>query len=459
MKYKPHDYQSYCIQYLLTHPIAALFLDCGLGKTSITLSAINELLFDRFEVGKVLVVAPLRVANLSWPDEIKKFEDFHLISYSLVTGSKTKRIAALKQQANVYIINRENLEWLVEKSGMPFDFDMVVLDELSSFKNYQSNRFKSFMKVRPFVNRIVGLTGTPVPNGLMDLFAEIKVLDFGKRLGRFITQFRTEYFRPGKTNGQIVFNYVLLPGAAEQIEAKISDITISMKALDHLPMPEFISTEYTVSLDEKEWNHYRQLQNHLVLNYTEEHEITASNAGALSGKLCQMSNGAIYSDEKVVVPIHDKKLDALEDLIESSNGKPMLVAYWFQHDLERIEKRLAERKIPFSRLNTESTIRKWNEGKILVGLIHPASAGHGLNLQQGGHHLVWFGLTWSLELYQQTNARLWRQGQKHHTVIVQHIIAKDTIDEKILEALKQKNLTQEKLVEAVKISLSKKQEV
>lgn len=452
MKYNAHDYQKFCIQYILDHPIAAIFLDCGLGKTSITLSAINDLMYDSFEIRKVLVVAPLRVAKLSWPDEINKFEDFKNLSYSVVVGSQKERMAALHKKADIYIINRENLQWLVEKSGVAFDFDMVVLDELSSFKNYNSKRFKAFMKVRPKVKRVVGLTGTPAAKSLEDLFAEFKVLDMGERLFRFVTQFRNAYFRPGRRNGQIIYDYVLLPGAEKQIYDKISDITISMKAMDHLKMPELINTRYPVYMDEGEMEDYENMKKDLVLPYKDT-EITAANAAALSGKLSQMANGAIYTDEKECVELHSRKLDALEDIVESANGKPMLVAYWFQHDVERITERLESLGVNYARLTTDENIRKWNGGEIEVGLIHPASAGHGLNLQKSSNHLVWFGLTWSLELYQQTVARLWRQGQTANTVVVQHIVTAGSIDEDILTALTNKEMTQNALVAAVKARL------
>ena len=344
------------------------------------------------------------------------------------------------------------MQWLVEDSGIPFDFDMVVIDELSSFKNHQTKRFSALMKVRPKVKRIVGLTGTPSSNGLMDLWAEFRLLDMGERLGRFIGQYRTSYFRPDKQNGQVVFSYKPLPGAEKQIYSRISDITISMKSTDHLKMPELISAKYKAELSEKEREKYEKLKSELVLNL-DDGEVTAANAASLSNKLCQMANGAIYDDEGEVIRIHDQKLDALEDIIEAANGRPVLVAYWFRHDLERITERLHRLKIPCSRLDTDGSIRKWNAGEIPVALIHPASAGHGLNLQDGGNMLVWFGLTWSLELYQQTVARLWRQGQKSETVVVQHIITKGTIDERIMKALSEKDTTQAALIDAVKADL------
>ena len=447
MKYNPHDYQKYAADFIITHPISALLLDMGLGKTSITLTAIYDLLFDSFEVHKVLVVAPLRVARDTWSAEIEKWEHLRELRYSVAVGTEQERISALRTPADIYIINRENVQWLVEESGLPFDFDMAVIDELSSFKNHQSKRFKAFMKVRPKLKRIVGLTGTPASNGLMDLFAEFKLLDMGERLGRFIGQYRNAYFQPDKRNGMVIYSYKPLPDAEQRIYDKISDITISMKATDHLTMPELISFEYTVQLSDKEREKYEQLKKDLVFS-TEDNEVTAANAASLSNKLSQMANGAVYSDAGETVHIHDRKLDTLKDIIESMNGRPLLVAYWFKHDLERIRKRFEIREIKSSR-----DISDWNSGKISVALIHPASAGHGLNLQSGGSALVWFGLTWSLELYQQTNARLWRQGQTADTVVIQHIIAKGTIDEQIMKTLKAKDTTQAALIAAVKADL------
>ena len=452
MRYSPHEYQRYATEYIETHPVAAVFLDMGLGKTSITLTALNNLLFDSFEVRRILVIAPLRVARNTWGAEIEKWDHLNSLHYSVAVGTETERLSALRKPADIYLINRENVQWLISESGIPFDFDMVVIDELSSFKNHQTKRFKALMKVRPKVKRIVGLTGTPSSNGLMDLWAEFRLLDMGERLGRFIGQYRTSYFRPDKQNGQVVFSYKPLPGAEKQIYGKISDITISMKSDDHLQMPELINSRYTVYLSEKEDSHYADLKKDLVLQLPDG-EITAANAASLSGKLSQMANGAIYTDAGETVAIHERKLDALEDIIEAANGKPVLVAYWFRHDLERITERLQKLKIPYARLDTDGSIRKWNAGEIPVALIHPASAGHGLNLQGGGNTLVWFGLTWSLELYQQTVARLWRQGQESETVVVQHIITKGTIDERIMKALSEKDTTQAALIDAVKADL------
>lgn len=449
MKYEPHDYQQFAIEYIRAHPVAAVLLDMGLGKTSITLTALNDLLFDYFEAHKILVIAPLRVARNTWSGEISKWQHLEDLKYSIIVGTEKERTAALEKQADIYIINRENIQWLIEKSGYPFDFDMIVVDELSSFKNHDAKRFKALMKVRPKVKRIVGLTGTPSSNGLMDLFAEFKLLDMGERLGRFIGSYRANYFKPDKMNGPIVYSYKPLPGAEQRIYDAISDITISMKAADHLKMPELISSRYEVQMDDIEKQKYEQMKEQLVLSLPEG-EVTAANAASLSGKLLQMSNGAIYTDEGEVQLIHEKKLDALEDMIEAANGKPVLVAYWFKHDLKRIMQRLTEKKILFERLDTDTSIEKWNKGEIPVALIHPASAGHGLNLQSGGNTLIWFGLTWSLELYQQTVARLWRQGQTAGTVVVEHIITAGTIDERVMKALELKDNTQSALIDAVK---------
>ena len=445
MNFRPHDYQNYAIEYIKEHPIAGVFLSMGLGKTIISLTAISDLLFDSFEVHKALIIGPLRVARDSWPMEISKWEHLKHLTYTVAVGNLAERKAALKRQADITIINRENVQWLVESGN--FDYDMVVIDELSSFKSHTSKRFKALMKVRPKVKRIVGLTGTPSSNGLMDLWAEFRLLDMGERLGKFISRYRECYFMPDKRNGQQVFSYKPRPDAEEEIYRRISDITISMKCTDHLKMPELITSQYEVVLSDDERKQYERLKSELVLTLSDE-EITAPNAASLTNKLSQLSNGAIYDDGRNIVEFHSRKLDALEDIIESANGNPLLVAYWFRHDLERIRKRFDVREI-----KTAKDIMDWNAGKIPVAMIHPASAGHGLNLQSGGSTLVWFGLTWSLELYQQTNARLWRQGQSAGTVVIQHIITKGTIDERILKALSQKELTQNALIDAVKADL------
>ncbi len=450
--YKPHSYQQYAIDFIINHPAVGILLDMGMGKTSLTLMAIYRLMYELFEINKVLIIAPLRVAKNTWPHEIEKWEQFKGFRYSVIVGTPAQRKKALQADADIYIINRENLTWLIEQSGMLFDFDMVVIDELSSFKSWQAKRFRSLMKVRPRVKRIVGLTGTPSSNGLMDLFAEYRVLDMGERLGRFIGEYRNRYFVPDRTNGMIVYSYKPLPGAEERIYEKIADITISMKAADHLQMPKLISVEYPVTLDKKERGLYEEMKANLVVGQRDE-EVTAANAASLSNKLSQMANGAVYSDGGDVIHIHDRKLDALEDIIEAACGKPVMVAYWYKHDYEQIAKRLTSLKIPFKKLDTEASIRQWNRGELPVALVHPASAGHGLNLQEGGSTLVWYGITWSLELYQQTVARLYRQGQSSGTVVVQHIVTKDTIDERILKALEKKDNSQSALIDAVKASI------
>ena len=449
MKFIPHDYQKFAVEHIINNPIAALLLDMGLGKTVITLTAIEELMQDRFEVRKVLVIAPLRVGRDTWPQEIEKWEHLKGLTYSVAIGTEIERKIALVAKADIYIINRENVEWLVK--NCPFDFDMVVIDELSSFKSGATKRFKSLLKVRPTVKRIVGLTGTPSSNGLMDLWAEYRLLDMGKRLGRYIGQYRRDFFTPDKRNQQIIFSYKPVAGAEESIYKLISDITISMKSVDYLKMPECVMNKVEVFMNEEEQAKYETMRKEMVLSL-DGTDIDAVNAAALSNKLLQMANGAVYNEEQKAVSIHDKKLDALEDLIEGANGKPVLIAYWFKHDLERIAKRLTTKHIPFARIDGNESIRKWNDGELPVALIHPASAGHGLNLQAGGSTLIWFGLTWSLELYQQTNARLWRQGQKQ-TVVIHHIVSKGTIDENVMKALEKKDKTQSALIDAVKANL------
>lgn len=448
MKYCPHNYQTYATDFILSHPVSAVFLEMGLGKSVITLTAVEKLMHDSFEIHKVLIIAPLRVARDTWPAEIEKWDHLKNLTYSSVIGSPEERLKALSSPADLYIINRENVSWLIERSNSPFDFDMVVIDELSSFKNHQAKRFKSLMRVRPSVKRIVGLTGTPSSNSLMDLWAEFRLLDLGQRLGRYISRYRLKYFLPDRYNGSIVYTYKPLPGAEDAIYKKITDITISMKSADYLDMPECVMNEVPVRLSRKERGLYDAMKRNLVLPLKGK-TIDASNAAALSNKLSQMANGAVYDEDKEIVRIHDRKLDALEDLIEGANGKPVLIAYWFQHDRVRIKARFPS----IRELKTHDDFTAWNSGAIPAAMIHPASAGHGLNLQAGGSTLIWFGLTWSLELYQQTNARLWRQGQKADTVVIHHIIAKGTIDENILKALKAKNKTQLALIDAVKANL------
>lgn len=442
MKYKPHNYQQFATDFILNQSICCLMLDMGLGKTVITLTALWQLALDSFDVSRVLVIAPKRVAEDTWPKELAKWEHLTGLTASLVLGSAVERKAALQKKAFLYIINRENVAWLVKNHY--WDFDMVVIDELSSFKSNKAERFKAMKKVRPMVTRIVGLTGTPAPNTLLDLWPQMYLMDMGQRLGRFIGGFRERFFLPDKRNREIVYSYKPREGAEDAIYALISDICISMKAADYLDMPERIDNRIEVSMSPKERKLYDDFQKDMFLSIGDE-ELDAANAAALSNKLLQMANGAVYGEDKKVIPIHDRKLDALEDLVEAANGKPLLVAYWYKHDLQRIKARFKNARC----IDTAKDIDDWNAGQILLALIHPASAGHGLNLQDGGCTIVWFGLTWSLELYQQLNARLWRQGQKH-TVVIHHIVTKGTHDEDVMRALENKDTRQSALIEAVR---------
>ena len=452
MQYSPRKYQSFATDFILEHPISAVFLDMGLGKTAITLTAIDDLLFDRFEVSRVLVIAPLRVARDTWPDELNKWDHLRLLRYSAVIGSEKQRHAALLAKADVYLINRENVKWLVCDSGVPFRFDMVVIDELSSFKSGKSARFRALRKARPSVRRIVGLTGTPSANGLMDLWAEIGILDMGQRLGRYIGRFREEYFLPDRRNAQMVFSYKLRPGAEEAIYGRISDIAISMRCTDFVDMPERIENKVFVRLSDSERELYRTLKRDLILSLPTG-EIDAKTAVALTGKLLQMANGAVYGESGVAVHIHDRKLDALEDLVEAANGKPVMVAYSYRHDLDRIRARFPEARP----IDATADIADWNAGRIPIAVIHPKSAGHGLNLQFGGNTLIWFGLPWSLEEFEQTNARLYRSGQPRERVFIHMILARDTMDENVVRALTQKNTTQSALLDAVRADIRREE--
>jgi len=444
MKYNPHDYQKYAVDFIETHPQAAVLLECGLGKTSITLTALNDMLFDSFEVHKVLIIAPIRVCKNSWAAEIGKWDHLKGLTYSLILGSREQRLTALQQKADLYIINRDNVQWLIEETGMPFDFNMVVIDELSSFKNHQSKRFKALRKVRPFIKRIVGLTGTPCSNGLLDLWAQFRLLDMGERLGKRIGQYRDAYFNPD-WNG---YTYTPRKGAEKEIYEKIADISISMKTTDHLKMPKLVSVSDRVDLTESEYDAYRQLEKEYVLSMQGK-DISAANAAVLCGKLVQLASGCIYDAERNAIVLHERKLEILEDLLEAQNGKPVLVAYWYKHEGERIRKRFEVREIC-----TDKDISDWNAGKIPIALIQPSSAGHGLNLQEGGSTIIWYTMPWSLELYQQTNARLWRQGQTSDIVVIHHLVAAGTIDEEIMVALDSKDRTQTAMMNAVKARIN-----
>lgn len=450
MRFTPWNYQQYSINHIIDHKASGLFLDMGMGKTVSTLTAIDNLLFLG-EVCKVLVIAPLRVAEDTWSTEVEKWDHLKHLRISKILGTKKQRQEALMKDADIYVTNRENVDWLVSECFNSWIWDMVIIDELSSFKSSKAKRFRALKKVRPYFKRIVGLTGTPAPNSLIDLWPQIYLLDGGQRLGKTITGFKDRYFNPGRRNGYVVYNWELKEGAEEAIQNKISDICISMKAGDYLELPERIDNKVQINLSKKSMEIYKKLEKDLIIELGEE-DITAANAAVLTNKLLQMANGAIYSENKEVIRIHDEKLEKLEEIIDTSNGKSVLVFYNFKHDYNRISEMLAKKKVAYQTLDTSEDIKKWNEGEIQVALLHPASAGHGLNLQYGGNIIVWFGLTWSLELYQQANARLHRQGQKE-TVIIHHLISKGTVDEDVMNALANKEINQNMLLEAVKARL------
>ncbi|WP_335871068.1 DEAD/DEAH box helicase [Bacillus sp. 2205SS5-2] len=454
MNYKPYHYQDYATQWIIEKEKSALFLEMGMGKSVSTLTAILELMYDYFDVAKVLVIAPLRVASTTWEEEVEKWDHLKDLRISKVLGSEKQRVAALYKKADIYIINRENVTWLVDWFDADWPFDMVVIDELSSFKSSKAQRFKALKKVRPFIKRLVGLTGTPAPNGLIDLWPQIYLLDGGERLGKTVTGYRERYFLPDKRNQMIVYTWKLKDGAEDAIYEKLSDICVSMKAKDYLELPERIDNVIPVELSKKAKEQYDQLEKELILSI-EEADVLAGSAAVLANKLLQMANGAVYDEDGEVKRIHDEKLKALDELIEVAGGKPMLVFYGYQHDKDRLLKHL--KKLKPRILQSDQDIKDWNQGKVQVLLAHPASAGHGLNLQTGGNIIIWFGLTWSLELYQQANARLWRQGQKQ-TVVIHHIIAKGTIDERVMKALEDKDVSQAALIEAVKSRMNRYKE-
>lgn len=451
MIYKPYHYQAYATQWIIDKKKSALFLEMGMGKSVSTLTAILELMYDYFEVAKVLVIAPLRVASATWEDEVEKWDHLNGLRISKVLGSEKQRVAALYKKADIYIINRENVTWLVERLHSDWPFDMVVIDELSSFKSSKAQRFKALKKVRPFIKRIVGLTGTPAPNGLIDLWPQMYLLDGGERLGKTVTGYREKYFLPDKRNQMMVYTWKLKDDAEEAIYEKLSDLCVSMKAMDYLELPERIDNIIPVKLPKKAKAQYNELEKELILSI-ESTDVLAGSAAVLANKLLQMANGAVYDEDGEVKHIHDEKLKALDELMEAAGGKPVLLFYGYQHDKDRLLKHLKNVQPRF--LQTDQDIKDWNQGKIQVLLAHPASAGHGLNLQAGGNIIIWFGLTWSLELYQQANARLWRQGQKQ-TVVIHHIIAKDTIDERVMKALEAKDVSQAALIEAVRAKMNR----
>ena len=446
MQFKAHDYQKRAIDLVVKLPKIGLFLDMGLGKTVITMTAVQELMYDRFEVSKVLVIAPKRVAEDTWTREHAKWDHLKELRISKVLGNEQQRIHALKEDADIYVIGRDNVIWLINyyqglRKGWPFD--MIVIDELSSFKNPQAKRFRALRKAMPFVNRVVGLTGTPSPNSMMDLWAELYLLDRGERLGPTLSSYREKYFRPGARNGYVIYKWEPFRNAQKEIEEKISDICISMSAADYLTLPKRIDNVIPVHLTDREMAAYKQMEQEQLLKIDEE-DIVALNAAAVMNKLLQIANGSVYSVDGDVVKIHDEKLDALEEIIDTT-GEPVLVFYSYKHDLEAIRSRIKEARI----LEGPEDIADWNDGKVQVLLAHPASVGYGLNLQEGGHIIVWYGLTWSLELYQQANARLYRQGQDK-PVIIHHLVAEGTADEQVMRALQHKDMSQAALLEALK---------
>lgn len=444
----PHEYQKYSIQKIIENEKYGLFLDMGLGKTVSTLTAFSDL--QIIDTDKMLVIAPLNVAKDTWANEINKWEHLKHITVSKVLGTPKQRIEALRQDADIYITNKENTKWLCEHYKKDWPFDMVVVDELSTFKNHTSQRFKALKKKLPLVKRFVGLTGTPSPNSMMDLWAQVYLIDRGERLEKSFTRFRERYFKPTHQVREHVFNWELREGSEDRIYEQIADVCISMKAKDYLQMPERIDTVQSVALSNNERKLYNELERDYILESEDDGTIVAQSGASLSQKLLQLSNGAVYTDEQDVRQVHDRKLDKLEEIVEEAQGQPILLFYNFKHDKERILERFEQAVV----LGSNGYKEQWDKGSIEILLAHPASAGHGLNLQQGGHIIVWFGLTWSLELYQQANARLYRQGQDD-TTIIHHIMTDDTIDQRIYKALQNKELTQDELMEAVKARIDK----
>ncbi len=443
MIFNPHDYQKRAIDMVERQSHVGLFLDMGLGKTVITLTAVNDLMYDYFEIRKVLVIAPLRVAEDTWSRESAKWDHLKGLTISKILGTAAQRKAAVEAEADVYVINRENVVWLVENCKR-WDFDMVVIDELSSFKNPQSKRFRALRKVIVKSSRVVGLTGTPSPNSLMDLWAQVYLLDRGERLGRTLGAYREEFFRPGARNGYVVYKWDLRKGGQKEIEKRISDICVSMSAKDYLTLPKRIDNEIPIRLSEQELALYKTMESEQLLHLGEDDDIVALNAAAVMTKLLQIANGRAYNMEGKPVDIHKKKIEALQEIIEDTDS-PVLVFYSFRHDLMAIKEAIPDAR----KLEGPWDIDDWNKGRVRVLLAHPASVGYGLNLQKGGHTIVWYGLTWSLELYQQANARLYRQGQEK-PVIIHHLVAEGTVDEQVMKALATKDTSQAALLAALK---------
>ena len=448
-----HEYQKKAVEHIITHKYCGLFLEMGLGKTVSTLTAVEKLMYDYLEVNSVLVIAPKRVAETVWAEEAQNWEHLQHLTFSKIIGTEKQRLEAFHKKADIHIISRDNIAWLCGICASNLPYDMLVIDELSSFKNHQSQRFKALRLARPWIKRVVGLTGTPAPNGLIDLWPQIYLIDRGERLGKTITKYRSTYFTPGRSNGYVVYNYNLQGGAEQAIRDKIGDICISMQAQDYLNMPMLTNNYVKLKMPKDILAAYHKFEKDSIMkliNVDNEVEITALNAAGLSNKLLQFANGAIYDEDKNVYPIHNIKLEALEEIVEEACGKPVLVAWTYQFDRDRIMKYLSKYKP--RELKTAKDIQDWNAGKVQLMLAHPASAGHGLNLQAGGNIIVWFGLTWSLELYQQFNARLYRQGQKQG-VIIHHLYMAQTHDEDVILALKNKDRVQMSLMNNIKAKI------
>lgn len=450
-EYNPHQYQAYATERIIDTPAIGLFLEMGLGKTVSTLTALDRLIYDSYDAGKILVIAPLRVADDTWPREIQKWEHLRHLSYRKVLGSKKDRIRALQSPADIYLINRENVEWLVTYYGHDWPFDTVVIDELSSFKSPKSRRFRALRKVRPLMKRVIGLTGTPAPNSLMDLWPEMYLLDQGERLGKTITGYRNRYFYPGASSGHVVYSWREKDEAEKRIYEAISDIVVSMKSKDWLELPERIDVKIPVELDQKARELYKQLEHDLLIPYKDA-DVVAQTAAVLSNKLLQMASGAVYDEERGIKRIHDAKLDALDDIIESACGRPVLVAYNYKHSLERIQGRFPQAK---TLGKGSEDICAWNNDEIPILCIHPKSAGHGLNLQDSScQTVVWFDQIWSLEEEQQLNARVYRQGQTRK-ITVARLMAEGTMDEDAVDALERKATGQDALMNAVKARIER----
>lgn len=449
-EFKPHGYQKRGIQWILDHPSCGLFLPMGAGKTATTLMALDELMNDRFEIERVLIIGPKRVIETTWPDEVQKWKQTREFRVSVISGTVRKRTEAVQANADIYLIGKENVVWLVDQVGRDWKWDMVVIDELSTFKNPQSKRFKALRSVIPAAKRFVGLTGTPTPKGLPDLWSQIYLMDRGERLGRTLGAFRSAYLKPGMMNGYTVYSWNVQPGADKRIQAKIADICMSIDEKEYATLPDLQMIDWPVDL-KGDLKKYKAFKREMVLELGDDDQVLASNAGALLGKLLQYTSGQIYTDDHETATLNNHKLEALTELMESANHEPVLVFYWFKHEKDRIMKHLTSKGFTGRAMEDKDDIKLWNEGRLDFLLLQPSSAGHGLNLQQGGHLAIWYSLpNWNLELYQQANARIYRQGQLNK-VVIYHLLAKGTVDQDMLKALTSKEVTQRDLLEALRV--------